>query len=237
MSEFIYFRRKQNFMKIIFYLFVFVYISFSKVNASTLVIHLSQCRSECETEAGLIKVYKGRKLIHKSRSLKTELKNLKAGTYYVRYNTIAEKKRELEVVIIDNQDRQLTLCFDDFEYYKKQAPSAIDVLKDNEKIAIYYEGKFKRQKEKDSISFVRRGAEYYMEYKNIERKMTEVEKEIIREFEYFLMYFSRKGFGKKKGKYIFKYNDIVVKRKDKTSKWNGFHYLLVDFGLLETDAC
>ena len=67
--------------------------------------------------------------------------------------------------------------------------------------------------------------------------MTELEKEVIREFEYFLLYFSRKGRGKKKDKYQFQYAETVLKRKDKTGKWNGFHYLLVDMKLKDVDDC
>lgn len=224
-------------MKIIFTFLLFTFFFISKVSAASLTIYLSKCRSECDTETGLIKVYKGRKLIHKSRSSKTVINNLSEGTYYVRYNSIAEKKRELEVVIAEKEAKVLTLCFDDFEYYKKQAPSAIDVLKVEDRILISYDRKYKRQHETDSIAIIHKQDGYYLNYHGTVRQLNDVEREIIREFEYFLRHFSRKGRSRKKDKYVFQYGNNVLKRKDKTSAWNGFHYLLVDLKLIDSDAC
>jgi|TARA_R110000737_G_scaffold124893_1_gene157311 hypothetical protein len=224
-------------MKSFLFIFFFLISSLSALRAASLTVYLSKCRSECDTESGKLKIYKGRKLIKKSKTLKTEISNIEAGIYYVQYNTIAEKRRFLEVEIREKEDKVITLCFDDFEYDKKVAPSAIDILKDKERIGIYRKYKVKGVKVKDSIFVSKDGENYSLHYHDVDRNLNEVEVEIIREFEYFLLYFSRKGHFKTKDHYTFTDGKTVIKRKDPTGKWDGFHYLLVDLRLKDTDSC
>jgi hypothetical protein len=224
-------------MKYLFTLLILCFSIFSEAFASSLTVYLSPCRSECDTELGKLKIFKGRKLIKKSKAYKTELKDIDNGIYYVQYNTLTEKKRLLEVEIKNKEDKVITLCFDDFEYDKKVAPSAIDELKINEEIVIRRSYKWNGKKVSDSIQITKGAGAYYLNYHSEKRKLNEVEVEIIREFEYLLLYFSRKGRFKRKDRYTFQYKDNVLKRKDPTGKWNGFHYLLMDLRLQEPDKC
>jgi hypothetical protein len=224
-------------MKIILFGLFIMFASFSNLNAASLTVYLSKCRSSCDTETGKLKIYKGRKLLKKSKTLKTELKNLEAGTYYVHYNTVAERRRMLEVVIVENENKVLTLCFDDFEYNKKQVPSAIDVLSNLAKIQILCESKIDGVSISDSIFIFRNGENFFLNYHDDVLKLNEIQIEIIREFEYFLMYFSRKGRCKRTDKYTFFTGESTIKRKDKTCAWNGLYYLLVDLKLRDADVC
>jgi hypothetical protein len=224
-------------MKIVlFFLFIFFGTTYGHC-AGSLTIYLSKCRSECDKETGVLRVFKGRKLVKKSKTFKTEISNLEEGIYYVEYTSLVDKRRTLEVEIRKNEAKILTLCFDDFDYRKKIAPSKIDILPLGAELVISGKMGGRKNQVLDNIRFHRTSEAFFVEYDTNYRKMTEVEVEIIREFEYFLLHLTKRGWGGKKEKYTLTLNNEKIKRKVNTGWWNGFHYLLVDFKFAEKEDC
>lgn len=218
-------------MKIIFALLLVLSIPNFGSCTSSITVFLSNCRAEHITKRGTIRVFKNSKLIQKSRQFKTIVDNLDEGIYQIEYTTLVEKKRTIEIELKPNENKTLTLCSDDFDYHRKTSISMVDALIEGTSMEIVTQFKSQKKRHSDTLGVTRIGSDYYLKYKNCERIMNELDIEIFREFEYFVLNFRGTGISLKKHTYVLSNSLKKWKRKVNTKTWNGFYYLLVDLKL------
>ncbi|WMI70114.1 hypothetical protein [Mangrovimonas sp. YM274] len=110
--------------------------------------------------------------------------NLEYGSYYIEYTTIFNQKNTVEFTVSDTIVKNISLCFDYFDYSSNKNVLMLDELKDGHNLYYSFEsqGCFKHR-DSNEIEIIKNSDNLIAKYGGNEYRMNDSQIAILREFE------------------------------------------------------